>query len=194
MRSFIPATLSLLFLLTAVSASPAAVSSVTTDNLTPLKWIGPIVPGGKDVSLEGDIHEIRRQILERNPNYDRDFNSSKNVERGMELDKRNRVWPIQCNPGGASCSRFPIPGDIDYLRNLQGGNARCVANARSCSRIACTDGAGIFLCNDRNDRIDPSCKYLADYAQSIYDTCFTGFLAKGQQFDTDNYNVIIKGC
>jgi hypothetical protein len=114
-----------------------------------MRWIGPLVPGGEDVTLSGDIHEVRRQILERNPNYDNDFRAENELaERGVSPVKRNRVWPLECNPQGANCGRAPIPGDINYLRTLQGGNARCVANARSCSRIACTNGSGIFLCND----------------------------------------------
>ena len=42
--------------------------------------------------------------------------------------------------------------------------------------------------------INPSCQYLASYAQDIVDRCpsnkFENYLA-GQEFDTDNYNMIV---
>lgn len=76
-------------------------------------------------------------------------------------------------------------------------------------RVSCSYGAGVWLCNDNSYAIDPSCAYLADYVDAIISKCEYGvsrpcavigcvstdvFLVQVQQFDTDNYNVIIGGA
>jgi hypothetical protein len=76
-----------------------------------------------------------------------------------------------------------------------------------CARISCSYGAAIWLCNDNTYPIWPSCRYLATYAEDILGTCADMYLApgskgwglfdqrdlrvNGQEFDTDNYNVIV---
>jgi hypothetical protein len=93
---------------------------------------------------------------------------------------------------------------IKYLRSLSG---RCGVNARSCARISCSWTDAVWLCNDNDHYIEPSCRYLADYAANIMNACqnvkgkgcrhsacsIGGYthLVNGQQFDTDNYNVIV---
>ncbi|CAG8976805.1 hypothetical protein HYALB_00012511 [Hymenoscyphus albidus] len=55
------------------------------------------------------------------------------------------------------------------------------------------------LCNDNTYAIAPTCSYLATYAEDIMEKCSepgdptigTPSISCGQQFDTDNYNVII---
>lgn len=44
------------------------------------------------------------------------------------------------------------------------------------------------------NHIDPSCAYLAGYAQDILDRCSipSRNAVKGQEFDTDQYNIIVK--
>jgi hypothetical protein len=93
---------------------------------------------------------------------------------------------------------------IKYLRSLSG---RCGVKARSCVRISCSWTDAVWLCNDNDHFIEPSCKYLADYAANIMNACqdvkgqacrhstcsiggYTHYV-NGQQFDSDNYNVIV---
>jgi len=52
-----------------------------------------------------------------------------------------------------------------------------------------------------NGGIDPQLNYIASYASDIINRCgvappFSPALAAGQEFDTDNYNVIVRedGC
>jgi hypothetical protein len=91
---------------------------------------------------------------------------------------------------------------IKYLKSLSGN---CGVNARSCARISCSWTDAIWLCNDNDYYIQPSCKYLADYAGNIIGKCqnvqqrgckscaIGGYnhYVNGQQFDTDHYNVIV---
>ncbi|KAF0641074.1 hypothetical protein FPSE5266_20176 [Fusarium pseudograminearum] len=65
-----------------------------------------------------------------------------------------------------------------------------------------------MLCNDNNFAIAPSCGYLGDYVDHITEACawevnsppcwvrpcgpsWTQYLVRGQQFDSDGYNVIV---
>ncbi|KAF2836611.1 hypothetical protein M501DRAFT_1059999 [Patellaria atrata CBS 101060] len=180
----------ILTLLAACNAAPASKFSALDSGVeTTMEWRGPITSDGADVTLTGTIQEVYKQVLERNPNYLTDFPPAE----GTSLVARNRIWPVQCNPGGDFADVNRISEGIRYLRDLSGGNARCGVNGRSCARISCSWDAGISLCNDRNDHIDPSCRYLADYAEAIVNDCTrVPNRVKGQQFDTDNYNVLVK--
>lgn len=108
-----------------------------------------------------------------------------------------------------------IQDEIIWLRHL---TVRCGVSARSCVRVSCEWDAAIRLCNDvsnfrflllleyanirgQNDYdIQPACDYIASYALDILNACthvYNGvFRACGQEFDSDNYNVIVQklGC
>ncbi|KAH6681849.1 hypothetical protein B0J14DRAFT_680008 [Halenospora varia] len=87
---------------------------------------------------------------------------------------------------------------INYLRGL---NGVCWVDRIHCTRISCSYDAGIYLCNDNDYPIQPSCTYLASYADDIANACvtyhkfFNGIrrYTCGQFFDTDNYNVCVHG-
>ncbi len=131
------------------------------------------------------------------------------------LEKRNKILPPSCNPPGiGQASNQATSGNCNYLHGLFG--TRCVVGAgpRVCSRIAYTKGGGVYLCNDvsfrlvcqilthsliqmqNNYSIQPDCGYLSTYVGDICNDCYgscTGFrvYAAGQEFDTDNYNIIV---
>ena len=135
---------------------------------------------------------------------------------GSVLQKRNKELPPWCNPPGiGQASEQATYNNYKYLNGLYG--TRCGVNAgpRVCSRIACTLGGGVFLCNDvswsqrsfevclprltgmqNNYFIEPDCGYLSTYVGDICNSCYgdcTGFgnYNAGQLFDTDNYNIIV---
>ncbi|KAF8864871.1 hypothetical protein BDZ45DRAFT_581397, partial [Acephala macrosclerotiorum] len=90
-----------------------------------------------------------------------------------------------------------IEDGIYYLQHV---NALCNVGKRSCVRISCSYDAGIYLCNDQNwYDITPSCVYIASYAQDLINSCPSRLwngkrwydAVCGQEFDTDNYNVIV---
>ncbi len=68
---------------------------------------------------------------------------------GATLEKRNKELPPWCNPPGiGQASSQATLDNYNYLHGLYG--TRCVVGGgpRVCSRIACTKGGGVFLCND----------------------------------------------
>ncbi|KAH8650554.1 hypothetical protein BGZ60DRAFT_534212 [Tricladium varicosporioides] len=114
------------------------------------------------------------------------------------LEARNKEQPHCCGePGGPnwgwySAQTWYIFDGINYLHAFRG---RCDIGPGpgNCGRISCSYGSGIYLCNDNNYMISPNCGYLATYAQDLCDACNRKGYTCGQQFDTDNYNVIVHG-
>ncbi|EPE28742.1 hypothetical protein GLAREA_09863 [Glarea lozoyensis ATCC 20868] len=75
--------------------------------------------------------------------------------------------------------------------------------AKSCARIMCWGEADIWLCNDGPHRISPNANYISSYAGDLLKDCTDvngsgGHFTRGQKFDTDLYNVILRrgtqGC
>ncbi|CAG8955203.1 hypothetical protein HYFRA_00007219 [Hymenoscyphus fraxineus] len=91
-----------------------------------------------------------------------------------------------------------IQKGIDTLKDRPGSCA-VAAGPRVCTDLTCDDKHKIQLCNDNTYAIEPTCSYLATYAEDIMEKCSepgdptigTPSVSCGQQFDTDNYNVII---
>ena len=136
-----------------------------------MQWSGPITPGGPDVKLEGTIQvchhpyndrrlvpwvltyllqEVHAQILKLNPEY-KMVESANTTKRdlGIALEKRNKVVPPWCNPPGiGQASTQATHANYQYLNGLVGSRCGVGGGPRVCSRIACTQGGGVFLCND----------------------------------------------
>lgn len=88
-----------------------------------------------------------------------------------------------------------IQQQSDYLKGLS-GPCNVGAGPQVCSRISCSDNAAVWLCNDNADAIGPQCSSLASYVDDIANDCqeerhHGHITARGQVFDTDNFNVIV---
>ncbi|MCJ1367176.1 hypothetical protein MMC16_006308 [Acarospora aff. strigata] len=118
----------------------------------PLQYIGPIHPGGSDITLNGTAQELHSQILHLNPDFQiSDFAEPEPEEPSTtttpHLRARNPLAPW-CNPPGiGTTSGYATLSNINYLRDLPG---RCYVaeGPRTCARIACWHGAAVFVCND----------------------------------------------
>ncbi|KAH8592927.1 hypothetical protein B0O99DRAFT_224553 [Bisporella sp. PMI_857] len=182
-----------------VLASPAQFSAAggfgTYNDISKLtfetmKYIGPTTPGGPDVELYGTAEEVYHQILAINPDFRiEDFPPPEH----RPLGKRYRLEP-RCNI--YSLANYGRIGDgIYYLKRLPGA---CSVGAGwgTCTRLSCSYSSGIYLCNDNTFPIAPTCSYMALYAEDILRGCpqdistGTGRI-RGQEFDTDNYNIIV---
>ncbi|KUJ14763.1 uncharacterized protein LY89DRAFT_720238 [Mollisia scopiformis] len=116
-----------------------------------------------------------------------DHNSTEPV---VALESRTMDGPPLCclvtGQDWQVCRTDVIRTGIWYLKNL---NGLCGVGARSCVRISCSHNSAIYLCSD------PSCTYLAGFAQDIVNVCvwWTPILdyTCGQEFDTDSFNVIM---
>ncbi|KAF3479665.1 uncharacterized protein GIQ15_06641 [Arthroderma uncinatum] len=155
-----------------------------------MKYVGPITPGGANVTLEGTAEHIHAQILKLNPKFNPgDFHDDKSDH---ELRTRSKTNTICGKIAGGRANIRHIDAGIRYLNSLPGG---CYAPAgpRACIRISCSYGSAIYLCNDNNHSISPSCKYLATFAADIGNACrYNRRYINGQEFDSDRYNVILK--
>lgn len=76
------------------------------------------------------------------------------------------------------------------------GTCAVAGGPRVCSVITCTRNAAVWLCNDNTTPIAPPCDSLASYVDDIIGKCGQDYyhghrFCRGQEFDTDNYNVIV---
>ncbi|KAK2874967.1 hypothetical protein FQN49_001900 [Arthroderma sp. PD_2] len=75
-----------------VQASPMAVAeAIATQKMT---YMGPITPGGENVTLLGDAREIHAQIMKLNPK----FNPMDFPDESTKLHKRSKVGALLANP------------------------------------------------------------------------------------------------
>ncbi|KAH6981064.1 hypothetical protein BKA56DRAFT_673506 [Ilyonectria sp. MPI-CAGE-AT-0026] len=185
-----------------------------------LEVIGPLVEGGENVTLKGTAESVVAQILDANPDYkfdEAEEPDSSLAERDLVLESRAQATHHYCRAGkigaygGGEASRNQISREITYLRSI--GSRTCGVNARSCVRVSCSYGAGIWWCNDNNYWMGELCNDLANLAQiAVYKcerhvkaTCWFGnpncgscgckpvdeWVVWGQQFSSANHNVIV---
>ncbi|KAI1771090.1 hypothetical protein F4818DRAFT_454954 [Hypoxylon cercidicola] len=168
MFSSIPSFLSLM---AAALATPTNVfnslpSGYTLGNIT---WMGNITTDGPEVSFTGpSFQDIEAQILQANPSFawpDRDTNLSASPQKKVDYltcDLANFWW----------AKKFRIEDGIDYLK----------------------DKTAIFWCNDNDSHLWIDCNLWSEYAQNVVDACTIDDATqnvKGQQFDSDNWNIIV---
>ncbi|KAF5686959.1 tol [Fusarium circinatum] len=202
--------------LTEVLIAAAAVSAVAlpdgvqaVDNplkgykVVPMEWTGSSEEGANPVTLTGTAEEVVSQIQKLNPDYVFPDNTTE-----PEMEKRSQGHII-CKVGrfGAMDVRA-AHRERDYLRSLGNNVCHVGAGPRTCTKIACATGDAIILCNDNGHAISPRCSYLADYIDHIIRACswtvnsppcttrpcgpsWSVDMVRGQQFDSDNYNVIV---
>ncbi|EFQ97335.1 hypothetical protein MGYG_00374 [Nannizzia gypsea CBS 118893] len=165
-------------------------------SMSPMIYEGPIVPGGDNVTLEGTIEEIFRQILALNPSYrPEDFPAAPDTQSlsvSPSLEKRS-PGHIICDPSGAERAwRRKIEDGIAYLERVPQAS-HCRVRNRSCARVSCSWDSGIFFCNDRDSWFEIPCPVLGSYTEDILRTCHqSSTRVSGQKFDTDNFNVLVK--
>ncbi|KAM0227438.1 hypothetical protein ACHAPO_011563 [Fusarium lateritium] len=174
--------------------------------VVPMQWKGVVKEGEAPVSLNGTIESVIAQIQEINPEFEL---VDEEPEASSELEARSQS-NIICNVGGNGGNVDVVAARREqrYLRSL--GNSVCGVNGGpgTCARISCSYGDAIWLCNDNPHYIQPRCSYLADYVDNIIARCATttnsppctvkpcppswsAQFVRGQQFDTDRYNVIV---
>ncbi|KAN0096044.1 hypothetical protein V8E51_014849 [Hyaloscypha variabilis] len=116
----------------------------------------------------------------------------------VPLEKRNQEFPPLCIPvAGWNWQKADVNA-AGQCRSQMGNAGRVWINAQSCSRVCCVTGNQVWICNDNNYAINPALPYIQSYVGAIVGYCTTsdtvaGPLAGGQMFDTDGYNVILRG-
>ncbi|EZF32346.1 hypothetical protein H109_07966 [Trichophyton interdigitale MR816] len=156
----------------------------------PLTYIGPVEVNGKDVTLEGTVQEIYSQVKDLTGSTLKPVDIPKDDPK-HKLQIRSKV-SLNCHPQGGGATLRTIRDGIKYLNGLKG---KCKAPPRTCTRVSCSWKAGIYLCNDNLHSVSVPCKQIAEYAQDIVNVCVTNpevSSLRGQEFDSDNWNVVIK--
>ncbi|KAI1803637.1 hypothetical protein F4811DRAFT_553715 [Daldinia bambusicola] len=158
-------------------------------------------PGGEPMTFNGTVTEILAQVQSINPNFtwENSVSATTSVE---EIHKWKRSKSkILCNiPGYSVGLRWIVLKGYDYLKNLHQA-CKVDAGPRKCSMIYCEAGTSIWMCNDNTTPISRDCDYIATYALDIVaaEKCQSpgptgaGVWTNGQEFDTDNFNVIAAG-
>ncbi|KUJ23864.1 uncharacterized protein LY89DRAFT_726918 [Mollisia scopiformis] len=176
------------------SIPPRSMGDMTISKMT---FEGSI--GDYKVQLNGSIQEIHAQMKAIYPDFDPDTAISNQTLDIRHLGKRSKMQPPLCYPvqDWGRAETAPINTGIRYLNQVQ---ALCGVGANSCVRVSCSYRAAIYLCNDNDYGITPTCPYIASYAQDIINSCnyhrpggnTWDWSVCGQEFDTDNYNVIVR--
>ncbi|EPE32878.1 hypothetical protein GLAREA_05890 [Glarea lozoyensis ATCC 20868] len=176
--------------------------------------------GGHEVEFNGTIQEVYAQVAATHPSFNTrsqlDTNIALAAASPIQITKRNKAHHF-CNQNIGkpwlpakvtyiedgikylSTSPYPLPHPPLYpdLTIPAESKGKCGVQSGHCARISCSWDSAIFLCNDRLDFIEPSCAYLASYAEDLIDWCKTevsgmGSAVAGQLFDTDSYNVLVR--
>ncbi|EPE28266.1 hypothetical protein GLAREA_09386 [Glarea lozoyensis ATCC 20868] len=127
-----------------------------------------------------------------------------NIAHLPSLSPRNKANILCCADAGNELANPHLnwtpanPWEIDsgaqYLQTID----LCHTGPRQCNRISCSYKAAIFLCNDNDYDISPKCAYIASYALDLFNSCRyvkdTILGVCGQEFDTDNYNVVVRAA
>ncbi|KAK0117754.1 hypothetical protein ONS95_012080 [Cadophora gregata] len=162
----------------------------------PLRMTGSI----GDIALKhtGTIEEILAKVAAENPGFKAEdilTAAGADVETLDMLDKRTKsdfyCWPFDGQPTWRPAVNKYISEGIAYLKRVQG---LCWVDGHKCSRISCSWGSAISLCNVTPVTKGLSCGYMASYAQEIKDRCTIRERKQpdrcgGQFWDTEGYNI-----
>ncbi|KAI1763251.1 hypothetical protein GGR53DRAFT_531702 [Hypoxylon sp. FL1150] len=162
-------------------------SGYTLGNVT---WMGNVTADGPEVSLTGaSFHDIEAQIRQANPGFEWP------ADETPEWSTINKdIDHLSCNlPQFWWAVKFRIQEGIDYL-NGKTGRCYIPAGPQYCTRISCSYHSAIFWCNDNDHAVWIDCNLWSSYAQAIIDKCTVDDPSqdvKGQQFSTENWNIIV---
>ncbi|KAI0377490.1 hypothetical protein F5Y04DRAFT_284779 [Hypomontagnella monticulosa] len=198
-----------LYLLLGVGATAAArmptddlgnsnVSVALPDGYTaiPFSMRGAIEPGGDVMTFTGTVTDIFAQIQGIKPDFTWDDFESTIPLTGAPHEK------ILCSiPGQTPGLRMVLLWGYDYLKTI---NQPCqvASGPRKCAMLFCRGNpyktASIWMCNDNTTPISRTCEEMADYVIDIIgdENCIVDdskMLSQGQEFDTDGFNIIVRG-
>ncbi|KAI0468973.1 hypothetical protein F4859DRAFT_192534 [Xylaria cf. heliscus] len=164
----------------------------------PMIWRGVIDEGGPEVSFNGTIEEVTQQIQAVKRDFTWESLRRDLVDTTTPLEKRSKTKTI-CGVGGEDVGHGPLTPNVEDLRDKiakMAGTCAVAGGPRVCTVLTCTNNAAVWLCNDNTWAISPTCSYLATYVTDIVGTCCQDYyhghrFCRGQEFDSDNYNVIV---
>ncbi|KAI1811677.1 hypothetical protein GGS20DRAFT_88782 [Poronia punctata] len=158
-------------------------------------WTGVIKKGEPEVSFNGSIEEVTRQIRSIDENFAWHHFNRDHQSEGT-LNKRDAVG-IVCDVQGEA-NHGPLTPNMEAARGTVAdmtGECTVPTGPGVCSLLTCHNHAGVWLCNDNSQPVSRQCSSLALYVDNIIRKCGTGYIhghrrTRGQEFDSGNWNVI----
>ncbi|TVY78243.1 hypothetical protein LSUE1_G003224 [Lachnellula suecica] len=156
---------------------------------------------GNAFAIRGDVQEVAAELEARHGPL-----QTRSAEFELQPVKREKLNKdgIICIPVSGQSWTWALTVDIQNgINTINSIGGSLGVNGHQCARLSCNGGApgaGIFLCNDNDYKITPGLNYMATYANDIKNKClinipFGNQVSGGQEFDSDNYNIIVKeGC
>ncbi|KAI1351031.1 hypothetical protein F5Y01DRAFT_283838 [Xylaria sp. FL0043] len=166
--------------------------------IEPMIWTGVFEKGGSELSFNGTIDEVTQQIQAIKKDFTWEDQRDLGVVENTRLEKRGTKTGLICGVGGEN-SLGPLTVNVedseDKLSKMSGA-CSVGAGPKVCAVLACTRNAAVWLCNDNSKPIAPSCSSLASYVADIVGECGQDYYhgsryCRGQEFDSDNFNVIV---
>ncbi|KAI1138158.1 hypothetical protein F5Y05DRAFT_419015 [Hypoxylon sp. FL0543] len=173
----------------------------------PFSMKGAIEPGGEVMQFNGTVTDIFEQIQDIKPNFKwDDFQPVAPLTRRRRPSKRTKSHIICDVPNVQPSIRLRFLFGQDYLWKIQ-QPCEVAGGPRKCALLWCDYDSTIYLCNDNTEPISRNCRDIASYVRDLLGDldCATtpsdsdnadSWLdapLKGQEFDTDNFNVIVGG-
>ncbi|KAI5924871.1 hypothetical protein F4810DRAFT_718689 [Camillea tinctor] len=165
-------------------------------SVVPLHWSGAIEKDDEILSFNGTIQEIEAKIQESNPGFSwkMSFEQRAGNREVSNIQDRDQNGNIVCDVGSDGRASTLSIGVGSMALKYAAGTCGIGPGPRVCTQISCAYDGGIWLCNDNAWGIDLSCNDIAAYVDNIIDQCGTDQGhgdVQGQEFDTENYNVIV---
>ncbi|RYP11490.1 hypothetical protein DL764_000013 [Monosporascus ibericus] len=193
---------------------PSPSTAAHAETAVPMMFTGALRAGGPNVTYNGTLQSIVKQICTENPHYPfrnrttfpiTSDGSTKSGDTGIarsdtigaissDLAHNARDENVFCGIGGDGwADKDAIVEAITYLRDLSGA---CYAfpGPGFCGRISCSYNSAVWWCNDKPRVVKYPCSFFADFVQTITNECSDQWekQIQGQVFSEDgSYNVIV---
>ncbi|OBT65508.1 hypothetical protein VE03_05004 [Pseudogymnoascus sp. 23342-1-I1] len=181
-------------------------SELTTDTVTParasnaLQWIGPIAPAGEEVGMQmvqvardAQVHHVGGLVRRKKIKASKAPQMQDKIvcdREDMTVSQYGETW--------AAYKLASVVGALAATNEssvvvIGGGHGHCV-DLTACDEA---ERARIQLCNDNPEANHVKVQTIAEYAYRIIYECARqdgSGLIWGQEFDDNQFNVIISGC
>ncbi|TLS26974.1 hypothetical protein PpBr36_05245 [Pyricularia pennisetigena] len=145
--------------------------------LVDTQWQVEIRPGEK-VQLNGTVEAVYAQMLQLNPDFERDMAEKTAARRAREQRQPqhyqttktlSRLEHNECNGDYRPASAESIGRGIEYLGKI---NGEPIIDGGTCGRVSCSEGGGIGWCSYRSDRYTVnSFGWIGNAAEIVVQDC-----------------------
>ncbi|PVH84403.1 hypothetical protein DL98DRAFT_568950 [Cadophora sp. DSE1049] len=210
MKSFIvikPALLAITLLATKfVLALPTVDTGSTQDFVVPEGYTAGQIHitgelNGVAINHTGSVQEVFAQLdAEDNSFKLADLAGIQRRTPSVDLEQfaKRYATDLHCLPvDGQTWTGADITAISEGVAYLREGWKMCSVPGRTCGRVSCSWNSAIYICNNKDEAINPTCDLIAAFAKVMADKCrvrrgvFQHDVTGGQFWDNDNWNVII---